>query len=169
MPLDPVLRDQLNRQVTNERFNSAFYKAAEVRLEILNLTGMAHFMRDASQDETSHAQRLIDYLIDRNETPLINSVDMPTLPATPDLITAGAILFGAALQREQQVTQQINYLYLLSLEVKDPQSAVFLEWFIQEQTRSERELVELVGWLTFAEGCAAAVLQLDHELGEGEK
>lgn len=163
--LDPVVLDTLNRQITNERNNSAMYWALANRLEFLNLPGMAHHMRDASGDETTHAQKFTDYLIDRNAFPLVAPLDAALAPDA-DMLTAGRLCFAAALQREMQTTEQIKTLYDIAEQADDPQTCQFLLWFLDEQTQSEREYVELVARLQFAEGCPAAILAIDKELGE---
>lgn len=164
MALDPVVADSLNRQITNERNNSAMYAALANRLEFSNLTGMAAHMRSASAEELTHAQKFTDYLIDRNAYPVIAPLESATPPDGQTLVI-GTLCFAAALQREMQTTEQIKTLYDISEQADDPQTCQFLLWFIEEQTKSEREYVELVARLQFAQGCAAAILQIDHELG----
>ncbi len=164
MTLDPVVADSLKRQVTQERFNVAIYAALCNRLEFSNLSGLASFMRKASAEEQTHADKISGYLIDRNAYPLID-----TTPAyiAPDgvMLSIGRLCFAAALQREMQITEMIKTIYDLADQADDPQTCIFLQWFLEEQTSAERELIELVARLQFAEGCAAAILQIDHELG----
>lgn len=161
MPLEPVLRSSLNNQITNERYNAAFYRAAAARLELLNLSGFARWMKRAAKEETHHASWFTDYLIDRNEAPVYDKLDAIALPNSITMNNAGSILFAAALQREQQTTQQINALYLLGDEVNDPQTCVFLHWFIDEQTRSEREVTEILAQVKLAESDPAGIIVLD--------
>lgn len=163
MPLEPVLRDNLNKQYNTERFNAVFYKACESRFGNLGLRGFAAWMHRASKDERQHAQAFFDYLIDRNETPALAA-----LPAyTPPVVTlqnAAATLFGEALKKEQQNTQAINFIYQLGDEVKDPQTCIFLHPFIDEQTESEATLQDIVSQLKLIADDAAAILRLDHRL-----
>lgn len=166
MSLDPVLRDRLNAQVTTERYNSAFYRACANRLAFLNLTGLARWMRHAARDENRHASWFADYLIDRNEFPPTDALPAVTLPNSATMLTAGSVLFAEALKREQATTQAINALYELGDEVNDPQTCVFLHWFIEEQTRSEREITELLAELKIADNDAAAVIALDRKVGK---
>lgn len=168
MPLDPVVLDSLNRQITNERNNAAMYLALANRLDFVNLTGMAHHMHGAAGDEMIHAQKFTDYLIDRYAFPIVAPLDAAAPPDAPLPIIA-RLCFAAALQREQTTTDQIKTLYDTAEEADDPQTCQFLQWFLEEQTASEREYAEIVARLQFAEGCPAAILAMDHELGEGEK
>jgi ferritin len=163
--LDPVVQDALNKQVTHERQNSAIYLAIANQFDVLDLVGMAKFARAASAEEQAHAQRIIDYIVDRYGAPVtdaLTSVDI--LPALT-MMNAPRILFSGALQREQVTTEQIKTVYDLAEDADDPQTCQFLLWFLEEQTKSEREISEIVAWAQFAEGNAAAILALDAKLG----
>lgn len=166
MTLDPVLRDRINAQITMERLNSAFYFACANQFALLNLTGLARWMRHAARDERQHAAWFADYLIDRGESPVTAALPAVTLPNTSSMGTAGSILFGEALKKEQATTQAINALYELGDEVHDPQTCIFLHWFVAEQTRSEREITEILAKLKMADNDAAAVVALDHKAGK---
>lgn len=162
--LDPVVLDALNRQITNERQNSAIYSAIGNRFDVLNLTGMAKFARDNSAEELTHAARITDYVVDRYGFPVVDAL-APVNPPDADMLTAARVLFAQALMREQITTEAIKTIYDLAEDADDPQTCQFLMWFLEEQTKSEREFSELVAKAQLAEGCAAAVLFLDKELG----
>lgn len=162
--LDPVIQDALNRQYTTERQNSAIYAAIGNRFDFLNLTGFAKFARDNSAEEQTHADKIRDYVIDRYGFPAIDALT-PVDPPQADMLTAARVLFAQALMREQMTTEAIKTLYDMAEDADDPQTCQFLLWFLEEQTKSEREFSELVAKATLAEGCAAAVLFLDKELG----
>lgn len=166
--LDPVVLDALNRQITTERFNAAIYMALANRLDSLNLTGFGAWMRAASTDETMHAQKFTDYIIDRNAFPIVAPLD-GFAPPNGDMMTIGTLSFAAALQRELTTTDAIKMLYDLADEIHDSQTCQFLLWFLDEQTKSVRETTELTARAQFAQGDSAAILAMDHELGEGEK
>jgi ferritin len=162
--LDPVVNDAIQNQITRERTNEAAYLAIANRFDVLNLEGFASWARKAAREEGEHAQRFTDYLIDRNGAPLTAPLVGVNAPPA-DMLTAGAVLFGMALTVEVANTDAIKTLYALADEADDPQTCIFLIWAIEEQTHAERELTTLIAKAQFAQGCAAAVLQLDHELG----
>lgn len=165
---DPVILDALNKQITNERYNAACYLALANRLDYLNLSGFAAWMRRAADEEMTHAARITEYVIDRNGFPIIAPLQGFTAPEA-DMTTGGAVTFAAALQREQVTTEDIKTLYDLSEQADDSQTCQFLLWFLKEQTKSVRETTELQARAQFAQGCPAAILAMDRELGEGEK
>jgi len=160
----PVI-DALNNQITVERQNEVVYHALAIRLEMSNLSGLARFMRKAAAEEAGHAAAFICHLIDRGVEPVIASLDGVSISET-DMLQVGAACFEQALQREIVNTDSINNLYALADEEVDAQTCVFLHRFVQEQTDSVREYTELSKQLRFATGCPAAVLAMDHELGE---
>lgn len=162
--LDPVVQDTLNRQYTTERQNSAIYAAIGNRFDVLNLTGLADFARKNSAEEQTHADKIRDYIIDRYGFPIIDALT-PVDPPQADMLTAARVLFALALMREQTTTEAIKTLYDLAVDADDPQTCQFLLWFLEEQTKSEREFSELVAKAQLAESNAAAVLMLDKELG----
>lgn len=161
--LDPVVLDALNRQYTTERQNSAIYAAIGNRFDVLNLTGLAKFARDNSAEEQTHADKIRDYIVDRYGFPIIDALT-PIDPPQADMLTAARVLFALALLREQTTTEAIKTIYDLAVDADDPQTCQFLLWFLEEQTKSEREFSELVAKAQLAESNAAAVLMLDEQL-----
>ena len=162
--LDPVVLDALNRQITTERQNSAIYSAVANRFDVLNLTGLAKFARANAAEELTHAAKITDYVIDRYGFPVIDALQAVNPPET-DMLTAARVLFALALTREQITTEAIKTIYDLAEDADDPQTCQFLLWFLEEQTKSEREFSELVAKAQIAETDAAAVLMLDETLG----
>lgn len=168
MPLDPVVLNTLQQQIVRERQNEAVYITLANAFEVLNLDGFAKYMHDAANEEAGHARKFTGYVIDRNAAPVTLPLTAFTAPLA-DMLTAGAVFMQAALDLEIANTNAIKLLYDLADETHDSQTCVWLVWAIEEQTKAERELTELVARATFAHGCAAAILAMDHELGEGEK
>jgi len=164
MALDAVVRDSLIKQVGIERYNEAIYLALGWRLDSLNLTGAAKYFKAQASEEAEHARKFADYLIDRNETPIVAPLEGVTAPGA-EMTTAISMYAAAALAREKVNTEYIKTIYAQAQESDDPQTVTFLIWAIDEQTSAERELSELVARATFAQGCPAAILALDHELG----
>ena len=162
--LDPVVLDALQQQITRERQNEAIYHAVAWRFEVANLDGFASYSQRAAHEEAEHADKFAGYVIDRNAAPLVQPLGAVNPPIPLDMLTAPALLIAVALQTEIGNTEAIKFLYQLAEEAHDPQTCVFLIWALEEQTSAERELTTLLARCKFAEGCPAAVLQLDAEL-----
>ena len=73
-------------------------------------------------------------------------------------------VFAAALDLERQVSQEIIDLYYEAHQARDFATVSFLEYFLDEQVKSERELTQIVADLDRAD-CPAALLLIDRELG----
>jgi len=166
--LDPVVADALKRQITTERQNSAIYAALSNGFAVLNLPGMAKFCHRNSKEELTHADKIRDYLIDRYNVPVIDALSAVTMPQA-DMLHAPYVFFELALKAEQSTTESILTIYALSEDVPDPQTCRFLQWFLKEQTKSEREFAGLSAQALFAQGCPAAILKMDHDLGKKGK
>jgi len=163
--LDPVVLDSLQQQITHERQNEAVYLAIANRFDVLNLAGFAAYCRLAAHEEAQHAQKFTAYLIDRNAAPQVQPLGGVIPPIPLNMLTAPVLLIAVVLQTELNNTEAIKTLHSLADEADDPQTCIWLIWALEEQTRSERELTTLLARCKFAEDSAAAVLQLDHELG----
>lgn len=166
--LDPVVLNALQQQIARERQNEAVYITLANAFEFLNLDGFAKYMHDAANEEAEHARKFTVYVIDRNAAPVTLPLIAVSAPSA-DMLTAGAVYMQAALDLEVANTNAIKLLYDLADEIHDSQTCVWLIWALEEQTSAERELTELVARATFAQGCPAAILAMDHELSEGEK
>jgi len=164
MALDPVTRDSLIKQVNIERLNAAIYLALAHRLDYLNLSGAAKNFRAHGQEENEHADRFAAYVIARNEYPLITPLEGVNVPEL-DMLTAIAVCANLALAREKINTEYIKTIHAQAQASDDPQTCAWLIWALDEQTSAERELTELVARAQFAQGCPAAILALDKELG----
>lgn len=126
----------LQKQFNKERFNSAQYAALSAALSFRNWTGAAKYMMDNSEDELSHANKFADYMTDRGIMPVLEIVEKPIALNEDNYLLA----FQHALDLEQATTEAINQLFFICESSEDPQTEQFLLWFLEEQTKSEREL-----------------------------
>lgn len=154
------VRTALEAQVGNELHAAHTYLSMCGYFEAQNLPGFASWMREQSQEETVHAMKLFDFLVDRGVSPELPGIDKPAHEFD------GAVsVFEAALAHEQMVTAQINALYEIALERKDYTAQVLLQWFITEQLEEEKTTGGILERLKMVEGSRAALLILDSELG----
>lgn len=160
MQLPSDLLAALNDELTRERFSAALYLAAAGQFENMNLSGFAKWARKASKEETGHARAFFDYITDRNAPPVLAAVAaVPALPAD-----AGA-LFSAALKQEQIVSEALRKINALALNDGDYFTVEFLQWFLKEQVKSERELTEIVSKVNAHPN---ELLHMEHRLGKGK-
>jgi len=161
---DSAITSALQKQAEHERFASASYLALSFWCENENYSGFAKFFKKQATEETEHAEKIHDHLLDRGVMPVFSEMPAPKQDFT-DLIDCAA----HAVELEQENTRGIHACYEASIEMKDHPSTVLLHWFINEQVEEEAWTDKMLT-LTRRATCAGALLNLDRhiikELGE---
>ena len=134
------LLQAMNDQLTFERQNAAIYDALAAQLDVVNWQGSAAWMKKAANEEREHADKFAAHIVDRFGVPVYSALDGCNAPTGDNLIP----YFDAAFMREMATTEAIKTLYFMAEEGEDPQMCVFLHPFIEEQTKSEREISDLL-------------------------
>lgn len=152
--MNTILMNALQDQLTMERQNAAIYDALAAALDVIFWDGSSKFMKKSANEEREHADKFCGYIVDRNGIPAFSALEGCNVPSSDDL----PLYFEAALQRERMTTEALKTLCYVADEAEDPQTKVFLIPFLEEQTKSERELSDCVmmlkrldknGWLVF--------------------
>jgi len=154
------MQDALNDQVTAEFYSAYLYLSMSTYLESVDLPGYANWMRIQYQEEKSHAEKILDYVMERDGRALINSFDAP-----PTEWKSPIQVFEAAYEHEQHVTSLINALVDTALSEKDHASHIFLQWFVNEQVEEEAAVKTIVQQLKLLGDSKSGMFQLDRELG----
>jgi ferritin len=154
--LDEALETALNEQMNLEFASAHTYLAMAAHMDRQNLIGAAGWMRMQAQEESGHAMRFFDHLLDRGGRVRMGAIDAP-----PEDFGSPLRTFERALEHERLVTAAIHALH----QVSDRTTQVFLEWFITEQLEEERTVDQIVGSMRLAGESGAALLILDRELG----
>jgi ferritin len=152
IPLE--LQSLLQNQLTLERTNAAAYDALDFSLRFVNWPGSAHYMHESAEEERTHAKRFAKYLIDRNVFPQFDALPVSAMVSGDNLLA----YFKAALDRERLTTAAINALHEKADELGDPQTCTFLIWFVDEQTKSEADLQDIIKELSRTDVNNQAVL-----------
>ena len=163
MKLNEEMETALNAQVTMELASAASYLQMAAYFSHQNLDGMSRWMRAQAEEERSHADRFLDFILDRGGNAVIGEVEAPR----GDFSGAEEV-FSAALSQEEAVTAAIHDLYRLADKLGDLASIPFLLDFISEQTEEEAMVGAIVDRLALADGQSGALFILDHELGARE-
>jgi ferritin len=154
--LDATLEAALNDQVNLEFASAHIYLAMSAHMDGRNLVGAARWMRMQAEEESGHAMRFFDHILDRG-----GRVRLGTIEAPPEDFGSPLETFEQALEHERKVTAAIHALSKRA----DRTTEVFLEWFITEQLEEERTVEQIVGSMELAGDSGAAMLILDRELG----
>jgi ferritin len=160
MQLSETLENAFNSQITLEFQASLVYRQLAIELEIMDLPGMAAWLRHQADEEIVHANKLIDHVADRDNHPRIGATSAPSP-------TVGSVLdaFESALAHEQKVSAAIRDLYRLAESEGDLDSRPLLNWFLEEQVEEEATVKEIVGRLRMIDDDGPGLLRLDEELG----
>lgn len=161
--ISKTMQDAINEQINRELYSSYLYLAMAAHFEAATLPGFAHWMRIQSGEETVHAMKLYDHLLERGGT-----VELKAIAAPPTDWTSTIEIQREVLNHEEQVTASIYEVYEVALAEKDYAAQVLLHWFINEQVEEERNASEIVRQLQRVEARETAVLMLDHRLSKRE-
>ena len=160
MQLSKSLEDAFNAQITLEFQASLVYRQLAIELEIMDLPGMAAWLRHQADEEILHANKFIDHVADRDNHPRIGAT------AAPSTVVASVLdAFEAALAHEEKVSASIRDLYRLAESEGDLDSRPLLNWFLEEQIEEEATVKEIVGRVKMIDDDGPGLLRLDEELG----
>ena len=160
MKLSATLESAFNAQITLEFQASHVYRQLAIELELMDLPGMAAWLRHQADEEIVHANKFIDHVADRDNHPAIGATTAPQA-------TVSSVLdaFQAALAHEEKVSESIRNLYRTAESEGDLDSRPLLNWFLEEQIEEEATVKEIVGRVTMIKDDGPGLLRLDEELG----
>ena len=161
--LGKTIQDAMNEQIKNEFYSAYQYLSMAAYCESTNLPGFAHWMRAQSQEETEHAMKFYDFILDRGGRVVLQAMDQPVVEFGSPLE-----VFEQALEHERKVTAMINDLYGLAVRENDYASQTFLQWFVTEQVEEEKNTGDVVQTLKMIGDSSEALFLLDRELGQRE-
>lgn len=159
--LSKKMVDALNKQLNAEYYSSYSYLAMSVYFETINLRGFASWMRVQSEEETKHAMRFYDYLVNSNERVKLTQIQQP--PAEWESALAA---LENAYKYERKVTSLIHELVSLSITEKDHATYEMLQWFVKEQVEEEKSTHDMVQDIKRVGDDATGLLILDRELAK---
>ena len=158
--IDSKLQQAINHQINQELLASYTYLAMGAYLDRRNLVGFAKWMQKQSEEERTHAHRLIRYLLDRNGDVKLDAISSPGSDfGTPHEV------FARSLEQERANTAAIYKLYETAKNLNDYATIAHLQWFLDEQVEEEKTVSEILGRLELAGENPAALLMLDAEVG----
>lgn len=155
------IEDALNKQINLEFSASYIYLGMALYMDAEHLSGFASWMVAQSDEERTHARRLLRYMLDRNGNVQLEAISQPKVDY--DSIRA---VFEASLEQEKNNTGSINALYSLASELDDYATQAHLKWFLDEQVEEEKSIIDILGRLDLAGEDKTAILILDQALAE---
>lgn len=143
----------LNAQVAREFQASQNYLAMAVYLEGRSLEHLAAFLYRQSDEERTHAMKLVAYLLEIGQTPVI-----PALKSPKAGYTSVADVLKTSLKQEQAVTRAIHDLVDAAQSSNDYTTHQLLQGFVPEQVEREASFGKLLDIIEMSQN----VLQVDN-------
>ena len=159
MQLSDTMAVEFNRQLTMELDASNAYLAMAGWLENAGFPGFSSWMQMQSEEERLHALKIYQFILDREATIAIGSIDAPG--AEFDSLID---VFEATLGQEKAVTAAISKMYGLANAEGDFASIPLLQWFVTEQIEEESTVAQVIDDLKLAKDSPQALLLLDREM-----
>jgi ferritin len=122
------LAKAINQQIGNEFGAHMQYLSIAAHFRQKQLTLLAKLFFKQADEETQHAMKFVNYMLDTK-----SDLQIPTIPAPKPVFASAEEAVQAALTWEQEVTQQITHLMEIAVKDNDYMSQSFLQWFIDEQ------------------------------------
>ena len=161
MKMHTKLHNAINEQIKNEIYSAYLYLSMAIDCTQKNLPGFAHWMKVQVQEEVGHAQRLMEYLWQREEKVSLQAIDQP-----PTEFASPREVFEKTLAHEKRVTSLIHALCALAENVQDSDTLAALQWFVAEQAEEEKTASTILEKLTNLTENQSDLLSLDQTLGQ---
>lgn len=159
-----TMQDALNDQINAEQYSAQLYLAMSAAMEGRSFRGFAQWLRVQAAEETTHAMKLITFVLDRG-----GKLELKPIAAPPVEFGGPIQLFGTVLKHEQEITGRINALFELARTRKDYASEIALQWYVTEQIEEEANAGLIVDRLQAVGEQGGAIWYLDKELGKRGK
>lgn len=162
--IQKTMQDALNAQINAEQYSAQLYLAMSAAMEAKSFRGFAAWLKAQAGEETTHAVKLIDFLLDRG-----GRLELQPIAAPPVEFGGPIQLFEEVLKHEQGITTKINALFELARNIKDYASEITLQWFVSEQVEEESSVGVIVDRMHAIGDQGGAIWYLDKELGKRGK
>jgi len=149
-----------------EKYSAYFYRFLSAKANLMGLTGAEEFFLRKYDEETEHADTVLEYILMRfdHDTPIFYPIDEPPELGTGDNIVGIFInMFQVSLEHERKITALISDLKADAEEHNNYQDSAFLNSFLTEQVEEEDEFRTTIQRATLA-GNEGSVISLEHEL-----
>ena len=155
------IQDALNVQINLEQYSSQLYLAMSAHCEAKSLGGFAHWLRIQAQEETTHAMKLVAFVLDRG-----GRLELRAIAAPPRDFGTVTGVFEGILEHERRITASINELFERSRAEKDHASEIALQWYVTEQIEEEANVGRIVDRLRAIGEQGGGIWYLDSQMGK---
>lgn len=157
--LKEKIEKALNEQINKELYSSYLYLSMCAYSNAKGMPGVANWMKIQAQEELAHANKFFDYIIERGGKVALKAID-----AVPTEFGTVIDLFEKVLEHEHVVTDSINNLADIAVEISDHATRSMLLWFIDEQVEEEANVEKILDQLRMVEGRGQGLFLIDKDL-----
>ncbi len=157
--LSKTIEKELNKQINAEMYSAYLYLSMSAWFSAKNMAGFANWLKIQYQEETAHAIRFYNYVIERGGKISLEPIAGPQTEWKTPLE-----IFKQVLEHEHHVTSLINNLVNVAIAEKDHATNNMLQWFIAEQVEEEANAEKLIGEVELIGENGYGLLMLDREL-----
>lgn len=162
--ISATMQEALNQQINVEQYSAQLYLSMSAHCEQRSFRGFAHWLRVQAGEETAHALKLIDFLLDRGGKPALLPVAAP-----PQEFNGVIHVFEQALKHEQGNTAKINALFEQARGERDHASEIALQWYVTEQVEEEVMFTQVVDHLHAVGDKGGGIWYLDSRMAKRAK
>ncbi len=159
--LNPKMQVALNAQLNEEFFSSFLYLSMSAYFDRLSMSGLANWMKIQSQEEYIHAMKIYTYLLHKGGRVELHTISQPKLDWKNVLE-----VFEDTIYHERKITELVDNLVNLALDLKDHATNSFLQWFVTEQVEEEANVCKIIDNLKMIGDNRTGLFMLDRELSQ---
>ena len=159
-----TMQDALNAQINAEQYSAQLYLAMSAHCDAKSFKGFASWLKVQAGEETAHAMKLIDFLLDRG-----GRLELKPIPAPQTEFGTITQVFEQTLAHEQGITAKISALFELARAEKDYASEITLQWYVSEQVEEEATVGQIVDHLHAVGDQGGGIWYLDGKMGKRGK
>jgi ferritin len=162
--LSSTMQNALNAQINKEQYSSQLYLAMSAHLDARKYKGFAHWLRIQAEEESAHAMKLFDFVLERCGT-----LELKPVAAPPTQCDGVIQLFEMALTHEKENTASIHSLFETARSEKDYASEITLHWYVTEQVAEESVITAVLDHLRAVGDQGGAIWYLDHRMSKRQR
>jgi ferritin len=157
--LKEKIEKALNDQINKELYSSYLYLSMCAYAQEKGMPGVANWMKIQAKEELTHANKFFDYVLERKGKVALRAID-----AVPTEFGSVIEMFEQVREHEHIITDSINNLADIAVEISDHATRSLLLWFIDEQVEEEANVETIIDQLTMVEGKGQGLYLIDKEL-----
>ena len=164
--LQDSIAELLNKQIGMEAYSSAVYLAMSAWCYHQGFQGCGYYFKKQAGEEREHMMKIFDYVADVGGLPV-----SPEIHFIDNKFEGLRDIFAKSLDQEIAVTESFNHMTDHCHQIKDFQTAKFLQWILDEQLEEEqnsRRLLEIFDLIGVENGGLFKIDKEVEKLAKGE-